>query len=422
MDVKSHLTKSLWDQKHIRDVSEDKFVGEKQWPYNGAPTMLYEQSYEVSIKKEDNTDFQESPLDLSIRKDHCSNIPTVVPMPSFTSGTEIQQTVMAGCIHNQQWSSAQTPPNSDPQVYIIDFVEDNTKQIEEGIERYCPDVVQKIKTEPLYELQPVHQANLKLSPSPCYAPISPYDAAEPPPRLTSGENIPSTQLAPDLIDASEPSSAYSIPSTSYVQVPSFDFVDLAATHSAPATPTVQDIDPSEVYTVRETCPVDASQPQATKKPISKKRRRQIQYGSEFYCKICEKQFSRQSNLLQHLRLKHEEHRPFRCDICGKSYFTEQDMLGHRQNHDPSRKRHKCPSCEKSYRHMNDLDRHFATHHGTPTYVCEIEGCPKAFARRDHMLLHYETHKDQLDRLIAMTMLHKEKENKGKQMRRDPRED
>ncbi|KXJ83334.1 hypothetical protein RP20_CCG006086 [Aedes albopictus] len=369
--------------------------------------MLYEQSYEVSIKKEDNTDFQESPLDLRIRKDHCSNVPTVVPMPSFTSGTEIQETVMAGCIYNQQWSFAQTPPNSDPQVYIIDFVEDNTKQIEEGIERYCPDVVQKIKTEPLYELQPVHQANLKLSPSPCYASISPYDAAEPHPRLTSGENIPSMQLASDLIDASEPSSAYSIPSTSYAQVPSFDFVDLAATHSA--SPTVQDIDPLEVYTVWDIYPADASQPEATEKPIPRKRFRKLKipYGTEFYCKICEKQFGRQGSLLQHWRLKHEETRPFRCDICGKRYLTEQDMLGHRQNHDPSKKRHKCQSCEKTYRYISDRERHFKLHHGTPSHVCVIEGCLMAFTRRDQLLSHYRTHNDRL-------------ENKGKQKRRKPR--
>nr|XP_029710307.1 zinc finger protein 236-like [Aedes albopictus]XP_029710308.1 zinc finger protein 236-like [Aedes albopictus] len=471
MDVKTHLNNSLGDHKPMRDVSKDRFVRKKQWPYDGAPTIVYEQSNGVFIRIEDNTDykanqvFQESPLDLSIRKDHYSE----VPVRSFSSDPEIQQTVITGSTHNQQPSYAQTQPTNDPQVYDDDGVDIRTKQIEQDIQQSCPDVEQKVNIDPLCELQPVQQANLKLPTSndtnelqsevvmtpeqpqrtplkqlmitpnaenlgtqqahdslaiavpstsyPCYEPVSPYDAAEPPPELTSGENISSAQLTTDLDDTSEPSLATNIPSTSYAQVPSFDIAGQAATQSDPASPTVQDIDASERHVeVRDINPVDASQAEATEKPISMRKNRKppISYGTGFHCKICDQEFGKPGSLLQHLRVQHQETRPFRCDVCGKSYRTEPDMLKHRQNHDPSMKPYKCQDCEKTYRHLKDRDRHFAMHHGTPTYVCSIEGCLKPFVRNDHFLAHYKSHQNRSERKKRIEI-----ENKLKELRRAP---
>ncbi|KXJ71852.1 hypothetical protein RP20_CCG019553 [Aedes albopictus] len=401
------------------------------------------------------------------------DIPTVVPVSSFIPSPEYQPAVMLGNIQNQSRNSAHVP--SDPQVYEINGVVVSVKQIEEEIRFNCHGAVQNIKIEPLHELQPAQQASAESAPSQAMyelaneaimiqnpsclyassqnAPLnqlmitpnadnfgtqqvqdfqmitapsttnnettSPFYAAQLPP----GENIPTAQVASD-VDTSEPSLTYSIPSTSYTQVSSLPFSNQAAMHPAPVSPAVQDTNPPEsyvevpngyvlpavgngiVYPVREYYRVDACKKRSRKAKIS--------YGIGLKCNICDQQFGKQGSLQQHVRQKHQEIRPFRCNICGKSYLTEKDMLLHRQNHDPSMKRYKCQSCDNRYRHMKDRDRHFETHHGKPTYACVIEGCPKAFARRDHMIAHVDSHRNRLEREREKARLREERENTRRQ--------
>lgn len=505
LDDIEELLNSLWDEKPIREVNEDKLTEIHQWLLDGAPTGMHEESDKVAIKKDCDDipkveqKLKGSPMNKSdaVQKDQVayssvmltpdrsplmswhdnSEIPTVVPVPNFISSP-----------------AAMTPPNSsqtqlitnDRQVYEINGVAVSVKNIAEDIQRNCHGVVQNIKIEPLHELQPVQQACLKPAPSqvvyelpnevilaqssscmyaapshstPPYAenletqqvpdfltiavpstgssgyePISPFDAAEPAPELTG-------ELTFDW-DTVEHSLAYNLPSTSYAQVPPSTFCNQAATHPAQAAPTVQDIDPAEsyvevpsgyvlpaagnsiVYPVQEIYIVDALQSTANEKPIARKkpRKAQIAYDSGLSCNICGQQFGKQGSLQQHVRQKHQEDRPFRCDICGKSYLTEQDMVDHRVNHDPSMKRYKCQSCDNRYRHMKDRDRHFETHHGKPTHPCEIEGCPKAFARHDHMRAHLRSHENRNRREKEKARLREEKENNRKQRGRKPREE
>nr|XP_019545856.2 Krueppel homolog 1 [Aedes albopictus] len=405
--------------------------------------------------------------------DYLSDMETVVPVPSFTLSPESQPTVMASSTQNQSSSSAQTQSTSgDLQVYETNGADFRTKPIETDVHRNWSDVMQEDKIEHLHKLQPVQQAHLKPVSSPdllneaiitqipsckstssqrtplnqlmttpnvdnlrtqqvqdfptIAAPsttstsnetISPFDAAEPAPGITCAEYFSSAQFTCDYLDELEPSLAYSMPSSSYTQMPSSPICYQVATHPAPVAPIVQAIIPSasnvqlpygyvlpavgnsNVYPVREVYRIDTPQPTATEKSNSEKiyGNRKIPYGTEIYCNICKLEFGRKSSFRQHVRQKHQETRPFRCNICGKTYLTERALREHRRNHDPRMKPHKCHSCEKSYRHMKDRDRHFETHHGTPSYVCVIEGCSKAFARRDHMMAHVVCHENRLKR-------------------------
>ncbi|KXJ83331.1 hypothetical protein RP20_CCG006083 [Aedes albopictus] len=396
------------------------------------------------------------------------NFSTVDPVSSFVSNPSAE---MMGYTHNQLLG---------PQVYGIHGADASTKQIKDVQQNY-PGVVQNIKIEPLHELKPVQQACPKPAPSQviyelpqtsscmyvpghraplnpltistntenletqqvqdfqaiavpptsstCYEPISPFDSADPAPGMTCAEYFSSLQFATDDLGTAQPSSG------NYAQVPPFNSFGQAATHSDRAAPSVQNIDQSASYAEvpngyvlpvagnNHVYPVqlEAPQPAETEKPNKKSRKAQIPYGTEFYCNICDKTFGRQSSFQQHLLQKHQETRPFRCDICGKSYLTEKDLREHRQNHDSSMKPHKCHSCKKSYRHMKDRDRHYETHHGTPSHVCVIEGCTKAFARRDHMMAHVVSHENRLKREAERAKLRAEKQNNRKQRRCEPRE-
>ncbi|KXJ83332.1 hypothetical protein RP20_CCG006084 [Aedes albopictus] len=223
----------------------------------------------------------------------------------------------------------------------------------------------------------------------CNETISPSSAAKPAPEITYAEHFSSVQLTSDDLDTSNPSSAYSTPSSSYAQVPYLPFFNQAAMHPGLAAPTVQAIDPSASHV----------QVPAPNTPMQeKKSRKGTSYDAEVHCNICNRKFAGQSNFRQHVHQKHHQGtRPFRCTICGKSYLTEQNMLEHRRNHDPSMKPYKCQSCEKSYRHVNDRVRHFERHHGTMPYVCVIEGCSKAFTRRDNLRRHLNWHEGQIRR-------------------------
>nr|XP_029710305.1 zinc finger protein Gfi-1b-like [Aedes albopictus] len=193
--------------------------------------------------------------------------------------------------------------------------------------------------------------------STCNETTVPSDVAEPASEMTCAEYDSSVQLTFDDLVTLDPSSDYSMPSSSYAQVLSLPFCNQEATHPTLATPTVlQAIEPS----------VSHVQVPAPKKTIQKKK-------------------------------SPNSTRPFRCTICGKSYLTEQDMLDHRRNHDPSMKPYKCQCCENSYRYAYDLDRHFKKQHGTMTYVCVIEGCPKAFTRRDRLKIHIKWHEGRIKR-------------------------
>ncbi|XP_029736086.1 zinc finger and BTB domain-containing protein 42 [Aedes albopictus] len=421
---------NIWcNEKPTSDVSEDRLIEMKQWYDNEALTMAHEQSYNISIKKDDNATpktvqvFEGSSVNSSdaiqgdqfaygsatltlvplppICYDNFSYVSTRVPGQSFTPSPESQLAVIAGCTHNQPQSFIQTQPSSDlqvlhqlqpvqlvflkpapsqdmnelPNVAIVDQTPPCMYVPSQGTPVNQMMITSDAESLGTQQVQDFPTIAAPSTTSICSETISPSSAAEPAPGMTCAEYFSSVQLTFDDLDTSDPSSAYSMPSFSYAQVLQ------AATHLTLAAQTVQAIDPSASH----------AQVPALKTLIQEKK----PHSTEILCKICNRKFSGPANLSQHvLHRHHQGTRPFRCTICGKSYLTEQDMLDHRRNHDPSMKPYKCQSCEKRYRHGFDLDRHSEKHHGTMPYVCIIEGCPMAFSRRDHLKRHLDSHEGQ----------------------------
>lgn len=443
-DVNEVIIRS-WHQKPKREVSGDELVGINQWLLDGAPSTEHGESEEVPIRKDDNT-VSEADLHLAerpaynrdtIQTDqiaHSSDLPTILPVPNAASSLTSQTTVMTGYTHNQPPSSVRTEPTYDPQVYARNSVIVSTKHI-----------------EPLREMQPVQHANLRSAPSQVmyelpretivnqtpswkyavpsqrsppnqrmitpnaenlgtqqlqgyptivvpstsssyYELKSPTDAAELAPGLTCAEYIPSAQPN-SYLRSSEPRLVYSIPSSSHAQ---------AAPHPAPAAPVVQDIYPSDSSSYAHAANGHAHPAagisivySAVEKPSSRKR--PYSYGTGHNGNISEKKHDKQGGFQQPVPQQYQETRPFLCNICGTSYLTEQDMREHWQKHDPQMKRYEYESYENHQQTVKDRDRHFETHHGTSSHTCMIEGCPKTFARRDDMLVHYKCHEYRLIR-------------------------
>jgi hypothetical protein len=86
----------------------------------------------------------------------------------------------------------------------------------------------------------------------------------------------------------------------------------------------------------------------------------------YQCEICPKQFTRQHNLNNHLRL-HKNERPHACEVCSKTYAR-----------------------------LNDMRRHLASH-SQKKFICggtlgsgDNWGCKLRFARSDGLKRHYQS--------------------------------
>lgn len=154
---------------------------------------------------------------------------------------------------------------------------------------------------------------------------------------------------------------------------------------------------------------------------------------EYVCKHCEKPFTREAELNQHIFEKHDSSilAPFICEACGVGFFQQTKLTQHQTNstkcqhllrkteeqpivchicgkiytnartlHIHVRFTHEqrftafCPVCDKGLASQRDVKRHCLRRHKAntkpkKTWTCPEPGCGKVFARRhrlrDHQL-------------------------------------
>ena len=130
------------------------------------------------------------------------------------------------------------------------------------------------------------------------------------------------------------------------------------------------------------------------------------------CKHCGKIFPQKHKLDQHVRIKHDQIKPFKCDQCemafgykrglkshvehihlklrehvceecGKDFTTKQNLVDHLQvihRGIPLEKKHQCKQCEKRFQTPGQLNEHVkGKHENLMQYFCEY--CPKQFKRK-----------------------------------------
>ncbi|XP_076628953.1 uncharacterized protein LOC143345562 isoform X12 [Colletes latitarsis] len=105
----------------------------------------------------------------------------------------------------------------------------------------------------------------------------------------------------------------------------------------------------------------------------------------FECKICNKYFRTESNMLNHSKLHGQR---YSCDYCGKSFKDKYLVRIHLRMH-TGEKPFECKICFKRYARASGLKLHMIAHTGRKPYVCNI--CGRSFTQRGSMMIHHRKH-------------------------------
>ncbi len=105
------------------------------------------------------------------------------------------------------------------------------------------------------------------------------------------------------------------------------------------------------------------------------------------CEVCQKKFSKRSNLKTHMQYHTGVFR-FTCKTCKKG-FAQANSLHEHISSKHEGKSYDCQKCEKTFAYRHNLLLHMQHHTGRYTFFCDR--CQKGFPRREkyteHMMKH-----------------------------------
>ena len=141
------------------------------------------------------------------------------------------------------------------------------------------------------------------------------------------------------------------------------------------------------------------------------------------CEFCQERFIHQSNLVKHIRTKHDaqymqeqegnkscpvcfkvllrsslpQHmrihsgvKPFKCCMCSKRFRVKCNLEAHMYVHSGKRDRpHKCTLCPSGFSRRKDLDSHIRSHKNIRPFTCNE--CGKAFIHKNNLSNHTKQH-------------------------------
>ena len=110
-------------------------------------------------------------------------------------------------------------------------------------------------------------------------------------------------------------------------------------------------------------------------------------NTQYKCDICQKSFSRASNVARHVDTIHNLCKTFPCKWCGKEFRS----TGGRDMHvsaEHKAVRYSCTICGKQFKRKGSLGRHLAGTHGQghlEMFKCDV--CSKEFKQKSHLKTH-----------------------------------
>ena len=107
----------------------------------------------------------------------------------------------------------------------------------------------------------------------------------------------------------------------------------------------------------------------------------------YQCHYCPKQFNKQYNLTQHVRIHTGNKLP--CALCDKTFNDKSSLIKHKNAVHLKMKAHKCSICSKHFSRKGHLTEHMAVHSKIKKYKCSI--CDKDFPFLSSLSAHRRRH-------------------------------
>ncbi|XP_050069030.1 zinc finger protein ZFP2-like [Anopheles maculipalpis] len=109
----------------------------------------------------------------------------------------------------------------------------------------------------------------------------------------------------------------------------------------------------------------------------------------FECEQCPRKFSTEFKLRKHQYNSHRDNKPmFVCSHCGQKFEKKLTLKDHETKHlgTPA---YKCNVCHKTFIHKHSLDRHALVHSDEKQFACDF--CSKTFKRNTTLVIHRRIH-------------------------------
>lgn len=114
-------------------------------------------------------------------------------------------------------------------------------------------------------------------------------------------------------------------------------------------------------------------------------------GCRHYCKVCDYETTKPSNLIRHIRV-HTGKWPFQCHLCPRGYSEKTHLKDHLHTHTGERP-YKCHLCPQSFSQKRVLNDHLCTHTGEQRYKCHL--CLQSFRNQMTLKNHLSSHTGEL---------------------------
>ncbi|KAL1378950.1 hypothetical protein pipiens_003875 [Culex pipiens pipiens] len=123
--------------------------------------------------------------------------------------------------------------------------------------------------------------------------------------------------------------------------------------------------------------------------------------NQFKCNECDKAYSTNRLLQQHIRVTHSGERPFQCSICPKNFARASSLHVHVQSvHKKIRKKtFRCDKCTRSFEGKTAFERHMNSHEGIKLNQCPH--CGNKYEFKAYLLQHIaEKHPETVENLTT----------------------